>query len=128
VPRSGALERAVIVAVIAVRVMQVAVDEVVDVVAVRHGLVAAAGAMHVARRVPGTAMVGRAPIRVARRDLDHVLIDMILVRVVQVAIVQVVDVPVMADRRVPAVGSVLVRVMGVVRICTSRHGWPPCAR
>ena len=42
---------AVVVAVVAVRVVQAAIDEKVDVVAVRHGFVAAAGAVHVARFV-----------------------------------------------------------------------------
>lgn len=44
---SGELNGAVIVAVVAVGVVQVTIDEVVDVVAVRHRLMTAAGAVDV---------------------------------------------------------------------------------
>jgi hypothetical protein len=47
-----------VVAVVVVRVMKVAADAVVDVVAVRHRVVSAAGA--VARLMPAAAMVGGA--------------------------------------------------------------------
>ncbi len=43
------LQRAVIIAVIAMRMMQMAIDQIIDVVAMRHGLMAAAGAMDVTR-------------------------------------------------------------------------------
>jgi hypothetical protein len=49
-----------VVAVVAVRVMRVAADAVVHVVAVRHRLVAAVGAVDVARLVPAATMVGGA--------------------------------------------------------------------
>jgi len=49
--QSGEFDRAVVVAVVAVRMMQMAIDEVIDVVAMRHCFVAAAGAM-------GVVMVG----------------------------------------------------------------------
>ena len=49
-----------VVAVIAVRVMKVAAGPVVHVVAVRHRLVAAAGAVDVARLMPVATMVGGA--------------------------------------------------------------------
>src|SRR5439155_1284652 len=55
---------AVVVAVVAVRVVEVAVDEVVGVVAVRHGLVAAAGAVDVAGRVPAAGVARGAGVRV----------------------------------------------------------------
>jgi hypothetical protein len=56
------------VAVVAVEVVQRAVDEVVDVVAVRHGRVAAAGP------VPGGALDGGAPGGTALVDLEDVLL------------------------------------------------------
>jgi hypothetical protein len=49
-----------VVAVVAVRVMKVAADAVVHVVAVRHRLVSAAGAVDVARLMLGATMVGSA--------------------------------------------------------------------
>lgn len=49
-----------VVAMVAVRVVQVAVDQVVDVVTVRDGFVAATGAMDVAGLVAAAFVLGRA--------------------------------------------------------------------
>jgi hypothetical protein len=49
---------------VAVRVMKVAADAVVCVIAVRNRLMAAAGAVEMARVVPAAAMVRRAAVRV----------------------------------------------------------------
>jgi hypothetical protein len=54
----------VVVAVVAVRVMKVAADPVVHVVAVRHRLMAASGPVDMARLVPAAAMVRRAGVGV----------------------------------------------------------------
>jgi len=55
----------VVVAVVAVRVMKVAADAVVCVIAVRNRLMATAGAVDLARVVPAAAaMVRRAAVRV----------------------------------------------------------------
>jgi hypothetical protein len=54
------LDLAVVVAVVAVRVVQVAVHQVIDVVAVRHGLVAAARAVLVALVVLAAGVLRRA--------------------------------------------------------------------
>jgi hypothetical protein len=105
-----------IVAVITVRMMQAAVDDVIDVVAMRDCLVPAAGAVHVAARVArGNALV--APVGVRLADLDdvfvvvHFAVD--LVRMVQVAIVQIVDMVTMANGLVATTGTVLVIVVGM---------------
>ena len=109
---SGDLNGAVVVAVALVGVVQVAVDEVVDVIAVRHRLVAAARAVHVAAVVAG----GRLGVSVGvlSRHLVRVLLDLGAVLVLQVALVQVVDVVTMLDGGVAAAGAVLVGVVAVV--------------
>jgi hypothetical protein len=120
---SGAPQRAVVVAVVAVRVVQVAVDQVVDVVAVRHRFVAAAGSMHM------TGLVATAPVarcaggRVGGADLDHMFIDMAFVQVVQVAVVQVVDMVTVAYRDMATARAVHVVVWVVVRVVAA-HGSP----
>jgi hypothetical protein len=86
----------VIVAVAIVRVVQVVVDEVVDVIAVRHLCVAARRSMHVPGLVPRAHVAGRAALGMRRIDRDRALVHVIAVRVMQVAIVQVVDVTVVA--------------------------------
>jgi hypothetical protein len=82
----------VIVAVPLVRVVQVAVNEIVDVVPVWDGLVSAAGAVLVVGLVTAAVMIGSAAGGVYVADLDGVLVDVISVGAVQVAVMQVVEV------------------------------------
>ena len=110
-----------VVAVIAVRVMQVVADAIVHVIAMRNRLVATAGAMNVTRFVATAAVVGGALVGVTGRYFDHVLIDMIAVRVVQVTIMQIIGVAAMANRGVPAAWTMLVGMIGVVWRRTGRH-------
>jgi len=107
---------------VAVRMVQVTVDQIIDVIAVRNRLVTATGPVDVARLVAGAAVFGRAAVRIALRNLDHMLIDMIAVGMVQVAVMQVIDVVTMADGGVAATGPMLVRVVCVMRVCASGHG------
>jgi hypothetical protein len=96
---------------IAVLVMQAPVDQIVDVVAVRHRFVSAAGAVHVTRLVVGAAVLGIAAVGVAVGDLDHVLVDVICMQVVKVPVVQVVDVVAVLDGDMAAPGTMLVGVV-----------------
>jgi hypothetical protein len=103
-----------VVAVIAVGVMQVAGDEVIDMVAVRHGLVAATGSMPVALVMLVAVMLGRAGGRVTAAHLELVLLDPCLPRMMQMAIMQVIDVAFVANAGMATVRAVLVRVFFVV--------------
>lgn len=76
--RSGEFHRTVVVAMIAMRVMKTAVDQVVDVIAMRHPLVPTAGAVDVARFMAAAAR--RALVRIVCTDLDLVFVDMIAMR------------------------------------------------
>ena len=58
----GRSQRTVVVAVVAVRMVKMASDAIIHVVAVRHRLVAAAGAVHMDRVMPAAAMVGSAAV------------------------------------------------------------------
>lgn len=111
-----------VIAVIAVGMVQVAVDEVVDMIAVGHRFVAATGAMHMIGIVAGAGMIGGAVGGVGRAHLDHVLIDVIAVGMVQVSVVQVVDVIAVPNGGVPAAGAVLV---GMVDMFIAAHGSAP---
>jgi len=102
------------VAVVAVGMVKHAVDQVVDMVAVGNGLVAAAGTVPVARTRAGMGGVDTAG-GVGRADLQPVLVVMIdlaidQVRVVEMAVVQIVHVSLMLDRGVSALLAVLVSV------------------
>lgn len=106
-----------VVAVAVVRVVQATVDEIVDVIAVWNGLVAAAGAMD----VTGANGVRRAAHRVGGVDRNRVLVDVITVHVMQMTVMQIIDVALMAHSRVSASRTMLVRMVGVVLFGTSRH-------
>lgn len=112
----------VVVAVVAVGVVQVTIHQIVDVVAVRDRLVATPLAVDVVCVVAAAVMVGRAGGRVAVRDLDDVLIDVVTMGMVQVPIMQVVGVPIVLDGLMAASRAVDV-VVRFVDIA-SRH-WGP---
>ena len=120
--RLGYLQLAVVVAVAAVRMMQVPVHEVIDVVAMRDRFMAATGAVDMRSIVAGA---GRGvAVGIRRADFDDVLIDVPGVRVVQMPVVQVIDVPVMFDRGVAAAGAVFVVVVGMnLAVAHMGGGW-----
>jgi hypothetical protein len=96
----------VVVAVVAVRMMQAAIDQVIEMIAVRHLFVSATLVLALARR-------RRTVVRVCRAYRQNVLIIMAFVCRVQTAIVQKIDVAVMPNARMPAVLAVDVLVMVV---------------
>ena len=97
-----------IVAMIAMRMVQAAVDEVVDMVAVRNRFVAAIGTVHMVVAVSDMIGQRRAFVRVLFADFDDMHVGMVFMGMMKVAVVQIVDVAVMLDRRVAAVGAVFV--------------------
>lgn len=98
-----------VVAVIAVLVMQAAVDDVVDVIAVRYGFVAATFAVNVAM-----AGVNRmAAVRIGFIDAQGVFVVVAVVLMMQVAVVQIIDVTFVFDGSVAAVCAVNVVMMFV---------------
>lgn len=114
---------------VTVRVVQMAIDEIVHVVAMRHGRMSATGAVHVAGFVPATAVLRGTPRWVHGRHLHAMLVHVVAVRVMQVAVVQVVDVVAMAHGHMAAAGAVHMVVMVVVRLlavhrrCPLGLGW-----
>ena len=62
----GACERPVIVAVPVMGMMQMPLNEIVDMISVRYGLVAAARTMHMARLMASTAVIRRTGVRICR--------------------------------------------------------------
>jgi hypothetical protein len=106
-----------IVAVIAVRMVQPSVHQEVDMIAMRHGFVSAVPAMLV--RAAG---LRGAVHRVCRADRDDMLVDMVTVHVVQMAIMQIIDMTVMANRRMPTARAMRVDVIGMVLLSAGGHG------
>jgi len=103
----------VVVTVVAVGMVQVAVNEVINVVTVGNGLMAAARAVPMPRLMLAAIMSRSAAGGISAAHLQLVLLDPILARMVQVAVVQVIDVAVVLDGGVAAAGPVLVSVFPV---------------
>jgi len=113
--RSGGQRQwAVVIAVVAMREMQMAIDQIIHMVAVRHHFMPASGAVDVAGLVTCAAMLRGAGGGIGGAYGNHMLIDVPLVREVQVAIVQIIDMAIMANGGMAAVGTMLVGVIGVL--------------
>lgn len=110
-----------VVAMITVRVVQVATDEVVDVIAVRYCLVAATRTVNVICLV-AAAVVRSATLGVRLADRDSMLVVVILMCAMQVAVVQVADVIAVLNGGVTAIWAVLVVVVSVL---LAAHGSSP---
>lgn len=110
-----------VVTMVAMGMVQMPINQVVGVVAVRHGFVSATRPMHMARFVSRATMIGRAAVRIGRRNFERVLVDMITVDMVKVTVMQIIDVPVMLHGRVAAGRAMLVRMVGMVRCIAVGH-------
>ena len=103
-----------IVAVIAVRMVEMTFDQIVDVIAVRHGLMAAARAMYVPCRMPGARMLRSAGRWIGGSHRQHMLDDRaVAVGVMKMTVVQVIDVTFVLNGGMPAIRTVLMFVMSM---------------
>lgn len=109
-----------IIAMARMHMVQAAIDQIIDMIAMRHRLVPAAGAVDMAAIVRAGAAVG-----VAGADADHMFINMVAMHMVQMAIVQIIDMAIMGDGGVPAARAVLV---GVIRVGVAGHAVAPLSR
>lgn len=95
-----------VVAVAVVRMMQVAVHQIVHMVAVRHGLMSTARAVDMTGVMTGAGVIRSASRRVGVAYFEDMLVDVAVVRRMQVAVVQIVDVAVVQNRGVAAACAV----------------------
>jgi hypothetical protein len=96
-----------IVAVVAVRMVQVPIHQVIHMVAVRNRFVSACWSVDVRFLVAGTGMSGSAGIGIGARHRQGMLIDVVAVNVVEMAVVQIIGMAIVLDWRVTAIGTVL---------------------
>ena len=95
-----------IVAMIAMRMVEFAIDEVIDVVAMWHGLVAAAGTMFVLRIMPRLVREVVTPVGIRFRDGKDVVLLLVAFLMTKMTILQEIDVAIVFDRRMTTVGAV----------------------
>lgn len=115
----GREHRSVKITVPIVRVMQVSVDQIIDMVAVRHGRMATRRGMHVSGLVSTAAMARGAVGRIRGGHVDDVFDDGAVRLVMEVPVVQIVGVSVVLDGGVTAAGAVDVIGLGMDGRC---HG------
>lgn len=113
----------VIVAVALMRMVEMIADNVVDVIPVGNGRVAAPRAVAVAGLVAPASVRRGAGAWVACADLEPALIHVISVHGVQAAVVEVIDMILMTDSGVAAALAVNVRVLRMDPVL--RHGQTP---
>jgi hypothetical protein len=94
------------IAVPIVRVMQMALHQVVHMIPVRYRFMTATRPMRVPLLMPGTFVPARAVRRISRIDGNPVLVDMVAVHVVQVPVMHIADMPVVLNGRMAAAFSV----------------------
>ncbi len=102
-----------VVAVVSVGMVEVAVDQVVDMVPVRNGWMTAVRSVHMTFLMPAAVMGGGATIGVGGIDLQDVFIDVAGMRMMQVAVVQVVHMSFVLHGQVATARSVLMIVVRV---------------
>ena len=99
-------QRTVIIAVIAVLVVQTSVDQIIGMIAVRDLMMAAI-------LVAASALGRRAIDRVGGAHCNYTLVVVVAMGTMQVAVVQVIDVAFMLNAEVPAMLAVRVSMSGV---------------
>ncbi len=118
---------AVIVAMGPVRMMEMALDEIIRMAHVRYGLVATAVPVDVIPVVTGASVFRRADIRICLPGSELTFVDVPVVHPVQMAIVDIVDVAVVLQSRVAAGSAVgmivfLVDLVGSQALSSSSRG------
>lgn len=91
--------------------MQVTRDKVIDMVAVRHGLMPAIRVMAMFRLMPIAAMGRSACRRVLYGDVELMFIDMVAMRMVKMSVMQIVGVSVMDNSWMATVRSMLMTML-----------------
>ncbi|MDB6067160.1 MAG: hypothetical protein JWR26_3368 [Pedosphaera sp.] len=92
---------------ISMGMVQVALDQIIDMIAVRHGFMSAIGTMDMAFGVAADVMVAGAFIRMLGIHFHNVIFNPAAFLMHQMTAFEIVRVPVMFNRRVPATGAML---------------------
>lgn len=107
---------------IAVLVMQMPADQVIDMIPMRNRRMTAVLSMLMLVVVRSAAVARRALIRIARAHRDAMLIDVIAVNVMQMPVVQIIHMAVVPHRGMPAIGAMDMRMIlvGEMILCHDR--------
>ena len=115
-------ERPVVVAVVAMRMMQAPIYEIVDVIAMRHSFVAAIRPVPVLRLMAACVMVRIAAVRIPCAHGDYMLIGTAPLGVFEPAMIEIIDMAFMLHGDVPAAWAMDVRRSLVGTVLFGCHG------
>ena len=110
---SGEFNRPMVVTMPVMHMVQVAIHQIIHMVAMRYGFMPATGTVHVAGFMSAARVAAGAILRILRRHRQDMLVKVAFVRMMQMPVVQVVDMVFMLNRRVPAPGPMNVRMIFV---------------
>ncbi|WON74240.1 hypothetical protein [Nitrosospira sp. Is2] len=120
-PASGFRHRAMVIAMTIVRIMEMSIDQIINMVAMRYCLMPTARPMHMLRRVSGAFMLRRAVLRIGRGYANHMFVDMAFVRMMQMAVVQIIDMVIVHDPGVAALRPMRMIMIFVLLRGTMAH-------
>jgi hypothetical protein len=123
-PASGGddFEWTVVIAMVAVLVMKAPCNQIVDMVTMRHGFMAAVRAVDMAMIVANLVLDRTAAIGVVTIHFDDMFIDVIAMGMMEVSIMQVVDMVAMLDGHMAAAGAVFMVVVIMMGKIAIAHG------
>lgn len=113
-----------IVAVVAVRIMESAVDKIVDMIAMRDRFVATSRAMYMFGIVSLVPEFRRAAVRILGAHLDDMFFNNVAFLMVEMAVVEIVDVIAMFNGDVTAFRAMLMGMIGVNAMALAGHLFP----
>jgi hypothetical protein len=102
----------VIVAVIAVGMVEAPVYQVINVVSMRNRLMAAAGAMAMRLIMSGSAMLWVAPFRIRGANFNHVFLGAPLFHVLKMAMIKIINVILVLNGNMAAARTMHMRLIG----------------
>jgi hypothetical protein len=103
-----------VIAMIAMRMVQMVVHQVIHMIPMGNGLMPTSGTVHMRLLVTAAGVLRSAASGIRRVDCQRVLLHGVAMGMVQVAIVQVIDVALVQNPLVAAVRAMLVRVLLVL--------------
>ena len=105
----------------AVRIVQVAVNQVVDMFAMGHHFMPAIRSVRMFLLMTRALVIRRATLRIGFCYINHMFINMVAVKMMQVAIVQIINMVAMQDTGVPEIGVMRMSVIFVLLQDTISH-------
>jgi hypothetical protein len=99
----------VVIAVVAVRMMEPAIHEIIDMIAMRHGFVAATRPMPMRRLVAGSVMLRITAVRIAIAHRDHMMVSAASLGVLKATVIEIIDVAFVPHGEMATSGAMNVR-------------------